>query len=548
MQNHDVRREDVDAIIVGAGHNGLVTAAYLAKAGWNVVVLERNDDVGGAVRSAEVTEPGYVHDLYAMNQNLFIGSKAYEDFRDDLERHGLEYCISDKPFCNVYPDGSSRKVYSDLDRTVAGIREHSDADADGFLRLGDEYERLSRSLLPLYDTPLPSLAAARAIARALRTEGVADVVGLARLVLHSTRELGEAYFETEEMRAVIATWGMHMDFGPDVSAGAQFPLVEVYSNMANGMAVPKGGASAMPRALVGIIEEHGGVVRTGAEVERVLTTGGEATGVRLTSGEEITASKAVVANLTPNVLFERLLPEEPLPEKFRRDVADYTYGPGTMMIHLALSGQPRWSAGDDIADFAYVHVAPYVADLAQTYTSALNGELPAEPLLVVGQPTVVDPSRTPDDGHILWIQVRALPFDVKRDAAGEIEPGSWDDMKEAYADRVMAKLEKYAPGVGALVTNRVVESPLDLQRSNPNLHHGDSVAGSLHLRQNFLFRPFLGWSTYEMPVEHLHMIGAATWPGGGTNGGSGQLVADQLLGSGIRERATGWLSGVIGRS
>ena len=531
-----------DAIVVGAGHNGLTAAAYLARAKWRVLILERNARVGGAVQSGEITLPGFVHDLYSMNQNLFRGSPVYKELKEDLERHGLSYCVSDKPYCNVFPDGSSLRVYSDYGKTLAHLREHSGRDAEGFERLYAHFKAFQKALLPLYYTELPSLTAGGALTDAVRKVGVEEILELGHLVLSSTRELGEAYFETEEMRALVATWGMHLDFGPDVSGGAQFPLLEVFSGMEEGMAIAKGGAAALPDALVGIIREHGGEVATGTEVARVLTDEGKAVGVELANGEQVFASRAVIANLTPTVLFERLLPEL-LPDAFRRKVARYAYGPGTMMVHLALKGKPRWAAGEEIGDFAYVHIPPYVDDLARTYTDSLNGYLPASPLLIVGQPTAFDTSRTPGDEQILWIQVRTLPYDVKRDAAGTLVPGTWDDLREPYADRVMDKLEHYAPGVKDLVMARTVFSPGDLERHNPNLRGGDSVGGSHHLKQNFLFRPFPGWSTYRMPVENLWMVGAATWPGGGMNAGSGYLAAQNLL----KERVRKWLvGGVVG--
>jgi phytoene dehydrogenase-like protein len=199
------------------------------------------------------------------------------------------------------------------------------------------------------------------------------------------------------------------------------------------------------------------------------------------------------------------------------------------MVRLALSGRPRWRAAEDLDEFAYVHVAPYVEDLAETYTKSLNGLLPENPLLIVGQTSAVDPSRTPGDEEVLWIQVRTLPPEIRGDAAGEIRARTWEEAKEPFADRVMRKLEDYAPGIGDLVLERVVFSPEDLERRNPNLVGGDSVGGSHHLRQNFIFRPFPGWSNYKMPLEGLYMVGAATWPGAGTNAISGYLAAKEIL-------------------
>lgn len=520
-----------DAVVVGAGHNGLVCALYLAKAGWKTLVVERNERVGGAVMSGEITRPGFVHDLYAMNQNLFLGSPAYAELAEDLARHGLRYKVAKKSYANVYPDGTSLKVYQDQERTYGLLREHSEADAAGFARLHEAYRDFGEALLPIYGAPLPSAKALWSLLKAVRSQGLARLIELLQIVASSTRELGDSYFSTPEMKALIASWGLHLDFGPEVSGGAMFPFLEAFTDMENGMSVAEGGASKMPEALAGLLREYGGEVRTSCEVTRVLTEEGRARGVELASGERIVAERAIVANLTPRALFGRLLPTETLPSQFRRQVESYQHGPGTMMIHLALSDRLRWKADEELSEFAYVHVAPYVQDLSETYTDAVNGYLPKSPLLVVGQTSVVDASRAPEGGEVLWVQVRALPPEIEGDAAGEIQARDWETVREPYADRVMAKLEEYAPGIGDLVLDRVVYSPEDLERHNPNLVGGDSLGGSHHLRQNFLFRPFPGWSNYDMPVENLYMVGAATWPGAGTNANSGYLAAKEILGS-----------------
>ncbi|MGI9049653.1 MAG: phytoene desaturase family protein [Rubrobacteraceae bacterium] len=518
-----------DAVVVGAGHNGLVCGLYLARAGWKVLVLERNEKVGGAVMSGELTRPGFIHDLYAMNQNLFVGSPVYADLKDDLERHGLRYKTSPNPYSNVFPDGRSLKVYKDQTRTLELLRNHSSEDAEGFERLYAKYKAFGEALLPVYSLPLPSMGAAWSLIKAARSQGIDELTELSQIVASSTRELGDAYFATPEAKALVATWGMHLDFGPDVSGGAMFPFLEVFADMEFGMAVAEGGASKMPEALAKILEEYGGEIRTSSEVARILSDGDRVSGVELTSGERLGAKHAVVANLTPSVLFGKLLRESLLPNRFRNRVRSYKHGPGTMMIHLALSSRPQWAADEDLSEFAYVHVAPYVEDLARTYTASMNGYLPKSPMLVVGQTSVVDPSRTPGDEEVLWVQVRTLPSEIRGDEACEIEARAWEEAKEPYADRVMSKLEKYAPGLRDLVLDREVFSPEDLQQHNPNLVGGDSVGGSHHLRQNFIFRPFPGWSNYNMPVTGLYMVGAATWPGAGTNATSGYLAAREIL-------------------
>lgn len=517
-----------DVVVIGAGHNGLVAAAYLARAGMSTLVLERNERVGGAVASGEITRPGFVHDLFATNQNLFLGSPAFAELGDDLARHGLRFATTDRPYSNVFPDGRSLRVHQDADRTRALLELHDAGDAAGWDRLLALYDRFAPVLFELYGTRMPSREVLRQLARARRSLGAEGLDELAQLVASSTRALGDDFFATPEAKALVASWGMHLDFGPDVAMGALFPFLELFTDMRNGMSVVEGGAGRLPEALAGIVREAGGEVRTSSPVRRVTVDDGRATAVDLVSGERVEASRAVVANLTPGVLFAGMVPPESLPDGFRRRVARYAYGPGTMMIHAALSDPLAWAAGEDLHEFGYVHVAPYVDDMARTYAEALAGLLPSSPTLVVGQTTAVDPSRAPAGGHVLWVQVRMVPSRIDGDAAGSIEARRWEDAKQPVAERVLDKLERYAPGTRDRLLDWTVLGPDDLERHNPNLVGGDSVGGSHHLSQNLLFRPVPGWSSYRTPVDRLWMVGAGTWPGAGVNAISGRLAAQMI--------------------
>jgi phytoene dehydrogenase-like protein len=520
-----------DAILIGSGHNALVCGIYLARAGWSTLVLERAARPGGAVQSGELTRPGYQHDLFATNMNLFLGSPVAAEFGVELERHGLRYASSDRPFANAYPGGKALRVRQGVAETLSELEAHDPADAAGWRELDALYERLSPALFSLYGSRLDARSLARlAVAQVpgLGTDGCRE---LARLLVSSTRELAENYLHSPEAHALLACWGMHLDFGPDVSGGAMFSFLEAFTDMRTGMSVAQGGASRLIEALAGLGAEHGMELRTGAEVARVSIAGGRAVGVELSDGERIEARRAVIAGVTPPILYGRLLAGASVPRALQSAATRYQFGPGTLMMHLALSRAPDWEAGGDLSQFAYVHVAPFVADLADTYAHARAGLLPAEPLLVVGQTSAVDPSRCPpgEGGAVLWVQVRALPAAIRGDAAGAIDARDWSAAAEPYADRVLAKLERYAPGIGELVRDRAVLTPSDLERHDPNLGGGDSIAGSMHLRQNFLFRPFPAIADYGTGIDRLLMVGAATWPGAGVNAISGYNAAQKLL-------------------
>lgn len=514
-----------DAIVIGAGHNGLAAAVILAKAGWRVTVLEQAEQPGGAVRTAEVTLPGFRHDLYAANLNLFVGGAFFAEHKDDLSRHGFAFEPARRPFASIFPGARWVGVSTQGNETAESIRTHSPADAEAWDRLGRWFGEVSPALFGVLGAPMPS----RALTSALwRERGVVrrEWRELARLALLSPREFVEEHFETPEVQALIASWGMHLDFSPDVPGGAVFPLLETFVGAQHGMALGKGGAGCLIDALVGVLREHGGDVVTGARVTRVQVSGGRATGVRLADGRAFEAARAVISNAGPRVLSPML--EGALPEGYRRRLNRYHYAPGTLMIHLAVDDLPDWRAGPQLRDYSYVHLAPYLGDLSVAYAQASAGVLPERPMVIVGQPTAVDPSRAPEGQHILWLQVRVVPGTIGGDATGEIAGHDWDEVKELYADRVLGLVEEHAPGLRSKILARHVISPLDLERANPNLVGGDQLGGSHHPSQHYLFRPVPGWSRYTTPIDALYLCGAATWPGAGVGASSGYLLGRQL--------------------
>jgi phytoene dehydrogenase-like protein len=300
------------------------------------------------------------------------------------------------------------------------------------------------------------------------------------------------------------------------------------ANQAFGMVIGKRGADTMIKTLVARLEALGGKVHVNSDVAEVKRDGGRAVGIRLANGETVGAKRAVIAGVTPGALVSKILAGNSGDANFDRGAKKFAFGPGTMMVHLAISDLPDWAAGEELKRFAYVHLAPDLGMMGRAYSEAMSGLLPAEPVLVVGQPTAIDPSRAPEGKHILWVQVRVLPPRIVGDAAGKISARDWNSAKEPYADRVLDIIESYAPGTKSKVLARYVESPADLERRNPNLVGGDQLGGSHHLSQNFLFRPMPGWANWKTPVKDLYMIGASTWPGAGTGAGSGYMLAKML--------------------
>ena len=522
---------DFDAIVVGAGHNGLAAAVHLSARGWKVLVLERHAVAGGAVKTAELTLPGFRHDVFAMNLSLFAGSPFVAAHRERLAAAGLAFVPAPRSFASVFGEAHDAHwlgVEQDGEATARRIAARSAREAERWRELGAGFAARAPHLFALLGSPMPSWAAARAAWRMGRALGSAGVADVAKLLVCSPRAWLDAAFEDDSVKAMMAAWGMHLDFAPDIAGGALFPYLESMAAQQFGMALGQGGADVIVRAMTGAIRQAGGEVRTGCTVERIEVRGGAARAVVVAGGERIEARRAVIANVHPRALYGPLLADAaPRGSEGARALRP---GPATMMIHLATTALPCWRAGEALREFAYVHVAPSLDQMARTYQEAMAGLLPGEPVMVVGQPSAIDPQRAPAGRHVVWIQVRVVPSRVRGDARGEIEPAAWDSLKERYADRVLDLLERHAPGLRASVLGRCVLSPDDLERDNPNLVAGDSLSGSHHLDQFFLLRPAFGRSRWRTGVNRLYHVGASTWPGAGTGAGSGYMLACALAG------------------
>jgi len=284
----------------------------------------------------------------------------------------------------------------------------------------------------------------------------------------------------------------------------------------SGMPIPRGGGAKLAEALVAFIRAQGGTCETGVHVEHVSSGG-----VRTADGQQLTAERAVICNVTPTQLYGELL------DGHRQKAEGFRYGRSEMQIHFALSESPRWEGDERLGQTAIVHLTPGLDGVSRAVNEAERGLLPAEATVVVGQPLTMDASRAPQGKGLLWIQLQELPWRVKGDAAGQLDvgDGGWTEkLRERYADRIQARLAKHIPNLESSIVARTCLSPADLQAANVNLVHGDPYGGSLTLDQNFLWR-----GEHKTPVPNVWHVGASTHPGPGLGGGSGALVAAQLL-------------------
>ncbi|RGP36539.1 phytoene desaturase family protein [Pseudotabrizicola alkalilacus] len=519
---------EFDAVLIGAGHNTLAAALHLAAKGWRVAVFEQAAVAGGAVKTGEYTLPGFRHDWAAMNLSLFAGSPFFKVYGAELTRHGCAFVPVNRPFASSFSDGSWAGVSTDMTETLAAIGAISAQDAATWETLAAGFQAEAPHLFGLLGSEMKLRALASFLFRTLRAKGLGGTLDMGRFLVASPRAWLEETFAHPHIRALLGAWGMHLDFAPDVAGGAIFPYLEGMAGQAFGMVIGQGGADTVTRALVAAIEARGGVVETSTPVARIVHDRGRASGVELADGRHITARRTVIAGVAPGALPRLTGGTTPA---FDRAMGGYRHAPGTMMIHLAMDALPDWKAGPALQRQAYVHIAPSLDQMARTYQQALAGLLPDEPILVVGQPTVYDPSRAPDGKHVLWVQIRMAPGTITGDAGGEITATDWADAATPFAERALAILEAHAPGTRSRILARHIVTPLDLEADNPNLVGGDQVCGSHHLSQHFLFRPARGHADGSTPIANLHLTGAAVWPGGGTGAGSGFLLARKLAGN-----------------
>jgi phytoene dehydrogenase-like protein len=523
---------EFDAVLVGGGINSLACGALLARAGWRVAVLEREAELGGAIRTAELTEPGFHHDVFSAWHPLWVAGPAHAELGAELGERGLEYLNTEHPTGTLFPDGQSAFLTTSTDANAAELERHAVGDGDAWRAAIVSVGAQAELVFGVLGSELWSRAGLGLGVKAYRRLGRRGLAEFGAEVVQTSRDWLTTAFRSERAHGLLAPWVLHTGLGPDAAASGFMTRVIAFAIEAGGMPVPRGGGARLVDALVRLIRDHGGVCETGQDVERILVADGRATGVRLAGGETADAERAVVCNVTPTQLYGRLLDPADVPAEVAEAGRRFRFGRSEMQIHFALSEPPRWEGDDRLGKTAIVHLTPGLDGVSRAVNEAERGLLPAEATIVVGQPLAVDESRAPAGRGMLWIQLQELPWRVKGDAAGELDAGdgTWDEsLRERYADRIQARIARHIPNLESSLLRRVVLSPADLRAANINLEQGDPYSGSLALDQNFLWRPFARQPGHGTPVQNLFQIGASTWPGPGLGAGSGTLVARALL-------------------
>lgn len=516
-----------DVVIIGAGHNGLVAACYLAKAGLKTLVLERREVVGGSAVTEEI-HPGFRCSTLAHATGPFL-PHITKDL--SLESHGVQIIKPDARVLALAANGKSICIYNDTARTVREIEKVSSIDAEIYPEFERSFARIGKVLSPLVSMTPPQIDNPKKselfnlgkLGLSFRGLGKKDAYRLLRWGPMAVADLVSEWFETETLRATVAARGVFGAAAGPWSAGTSLGLI--WQSAIDGHPIApssfvKGGMGALTAGLAKAAQKLGVEIRTSAEVERIETADEAASKVLLKSGEQI-ATRAVVSNADPRTTFLKLVDPVDLDPNFLLKIQNYRALGVSAKINLALSGLPSFPEVADTTKLSgRIHIGPDIDYLERAFDASKYGEYSREPYMDITIPTLSDPSLAPAGSHVMSLFVQYAPYKLKE--------GDWNSRREEFADNAIELLAQYAPDIKSMIVARQLITPFDLEQtyglSGGHIHHGEQT-----LDQFFTFRPLIGWAQYRTPIKGLYLCGAGTHPGGGVTGGSGANAAREIV-------------------
>ncbi len=519
-----------DAIVIGGGHNGLVAAAYLARAGRRVLVLERRELLGGCAVTEEIW-PGYRVSTAAYLTSL-MQERVIRDL--ELERFGYRVDAKDPAFFSAFPDGRHFFMWQDRAQTLAEMARFSKHDAEVYPAYEDRLERLSQVVERLLLTTPPQFPPRGIgdfldylrVAGRMRGLNAAEFVALVKIFTQSAAEFLDEWFESEQIKVTLVTDGVIGANGGPRSPGTAYILLHHCMGGVGGhrglWGFVRGGMGAVSEAIASSARAQGAEIRTSAAVSRILVRSGRAYAVVLENGDEIEGG-AIASNLDPKLTFLRLLEERDLDPEFAAAIRHFRIEGTSCKINLALAGLPEFTAHPGAPGphhRATIHICPSIEYVERAWDDAKYGRPSARPLLELTIPTMYDPSLAPAGKHVMGIFLQYAPYTL-RDA-------TWEEQREPFGDRVIGLIEEYAPNIRQIIEQRQVLTPLDLERrfgiTGGNIFHGE-----MSLDQMFVMRPVAGWARYRTPIRQLYLCGSGAHPGGGVMGAPGYNCAREML-------------------
>lgn len=512
-----------DAVVVGAGPNGLVAANYLADAGWSVLVLESQPEVGGAVRSDTEVHEGFVHDTFSAFYPLAAASRTIQSFQ--LERHGLVWRHAPAVLGHPLPDGQWAILHRDRDRTARLMDEAHPGDGAAWLELVDQWDRIGPHIVSALLTPFPPVKAGIGALTKLRSVGG---LGFVKQMLTPVTDLGRTLFGGVSPRILLAGNAGHADIPLDASGSALMGVLLAMLGQTVGFPVPEGGAGRLTQALASRLESMGGEIRCDAEVVGIDVENGRAVAVR-TGEERFEARQAVLADVVASNLYGNLVAPDDVPVRVARGMKSFQLDPGTIKVDWALNGPMPWKSRPPYAPGTF-HVADSVEQLSEALAQVTAGAIPARPFMLAGQMTTSDGTRSPAGTESLWAYTH-VPQHTAYDGGGDDLRGDWGrDDCERFADRMQARLVELAPDFESRVLARRILGPREMEARNANLVGGALNGGTANLHQQLVFRPVPAQGgRAETGVGGLYLASASAHPGGGVHGAPGMNAARAAL-------------------
>jgi phytoene dehydrogenase-like protein len=512
-----------DTIIIGAGHNGLTCACYLARAGLKVLVLEQYHTVGGMTVTEEETLPGFWSDVHASGYQLANLSPVPNELG---LLHRYELIEPEILFSHAFPDGDIISVHRDIEKTVVEIARYSAKDGDTWRALMHQFLTQKDAITAAMFSPPPSFPAAAA-------KFAASPAGMEayRFSMQSVRSWADQTFESEATKTLFGSFATFLGASPDDAGGAELGwlFASVLQNAGNNLV--KGGMHRLTLALAEDLEAHGGEIRTNALVEKILGDAKRATAVRLANGEEISAGKLIVSNIDPGHLVMDLLGTEMVGADIVNKMKQYEWGDSVFVIFVALESPVNYKAGSAARQSAHVHLTePSLDFFARVFLQCRGGELPSAPMVVSWNDSEVDPSRAPPGKALMKFVVLSVPYVITGDATGKIPARTWEKVREQYADYVIDLItENYIPDLRSKILNRVAHTPVDISRKIISAVRGTLGQGAFLPYQSGSFRPIPELGQYKTPVPNVYLCSSGSHPGPGVSMAPGRNAAQVIL-------------------